>query len=216
MRKGIVVCVLLTALMLIPVTIVSALPITSVITIDGNTISVTYTTSSSVVSIDPSTPDYNTEDGSVTYGGIEYDMIAISSNDNANGGIADSDGNVNVALSIPENTPFVIRIYNGENYRIVTYVDIDNVILNGQSGSHSYGANTQLSGYNRYLCHYYEEYSNKTYEYWNTSNWSKVISNNGWFYSDNGVVDISITAHYDDGSGRTAQNVFLYVILKND
>lgn len=213
MRKGIVACVLLTALLLIPVTIVSALPITSVTTIDGNTISVTYTTSSSVVSIDPSTPDYNTEDGSVTYGGIEYDMIAISSNDNANGGIADSDGNVNVALSIPENTPFVIRIYNGEDYRIVTYVDIDNVIINGQSGSHSYGANSQLSGYNRYLCHYIDSYNS---DVWNRSNIRDVIDNNGWYYSANGVVDISITAHYDDGSGRTAQNVFLYVILKND
>ena len=213
MSKGIVACVLLTALLLIPVTIVSALPITSVTTIDGNTLSVTYTTSSSVVSIDPSTPDYNTEDGSTTYKGVEYGMITVSSKDNTNGGIADSDGNVNIALSIPENTPFVIRIYNGEQYRIVTYVDIDNVIINGQSGSHSYGANTQLSGYNRYLCHYIDSYNN---DVWNRSNIRDVIDNNGWYYSADGVVDISITAHYDDGSGRTAQNVFLYVILKND
>lgn len=213
MRKVLVACVLLTALLLIPVTIVSALPITSVTTIDGNTISVTYTTSSSVVSIDPSTPDYNTEDGSTTYKGVEYGMITVSSKDNANGGIADSDGNVNVALSIPENTPFVIRIYNGEDYRIVTYVDIDNVIINGQSGSHSYGANSQLSGYNRYLCHYIDSYNS---DVWNRSNIRDVIDNDGWYYSANGVVDISVTAHYDDGSGRTAQNVFLYVILKND
>ena len=211
MRTGIVACVLLTALLLIPVTFVSALPISSVTTIDGNSISVTYTTSSSVVSIDPSTPDYNTEDGSVTYSGIEYDMIAISNKDNANGGIADSDGNVNVVLSIPEDTPFVIRIRNGEDYRIVTYVDIDNVIINGQSGSHSYGANTQLSGYNRYLCHYIDGT-----EQWYRSNFRDIVEHDGWYYSSNGVVDISITAHYDDGSGRTAQNVFLYVILKND
>ena len=215
MRKGLVACVLLTALLLVPVTIVSALPISSVTTIDGNTISVTYTTSSSVVSIDPSTPDYDTEDGSTSYQGVEYDMITISSKDNTNGGIADSDGNVNVALSIPENTPFVIRIYNGEDYRIVTYVDIDNVIINGQSGSHSYGANTQLSGYNRYLCHYIDPYDNKK-DVWNRSNFRDVVENDGWYYSADGVVDISITAHYDDGSGRTAQNVFLYVILKND
>ena len=211
MRTGIVACVLLTALLLIPVTFVSALPISSVTTIDGNSISVTYTTSSSVVSIDPSTPDYNTEDGSVTYSGIEYDMIAISNKDNANGGIADSDGNVNVVLSIPEDTPFVIRIRNGEDYRIVTYLDIDNVIINGQSGSHSYGANTQLSGYNRYLCHYIDGT-----EQWYRSNFRDIVEHDGWYYSSNGVVDISITAHYDDGSGRTAQNVFLYVILKND
>ena len=211
MRKGIAACVLLTALLLVPVTIVSALPITSVTTIDGNTISVTYISSNIPITIDPSTPDYNTEGGSTTYKGVEYDMITISSKDNANGGIADSDGNVNVALSIPENTPFVIRIYNGEDYRIVTYVDIDNVIINGQSSSHSYGANTQLSGFNRYLCHYIDGT-----EQWNRSNFKDVVDHDGWYYSADGVVDISITAHYDDGSGRTAQNVFLYVILKND
>ena len=195
----------------IPVINVTAISnLTSTTAIHGNTIDVVFH-SDCPISIDPSTPDYET-DVSTFQGHVS---VRVSSDENANGGIADSNGDVNVSLSIPENTPFVIRIYNGENYRIITYVDISNIIIDGESGSHSYGANTQLSGFYRYLCHYYEEYSNKTYEYWNTSNWSKVVSNDGWLYSDNGVVNINITAHYDDGSGRTAQNVFLDVILKN-
>ena len=208
MSKGIVACVLLTALLLIPVTFVSALPITSVTTIDGNTISVTYISSNIPITIDPSTPDYDVEQTSIQ----GYDAVRISNNDNANGGIADSDGNVDVILSIPEDTPFVIRIGNRESYNVVTHVVIANVLIDGESGSHTYNRNLS-AGFNTYLCHYIDKYG--THQ-WHRSNLSTVANNDGWYQSSNGQVDISISAHYDDGTGRTAQNVYLDVILKND
>ena len=126
MRKGIVACVLLTALLLIPVTIVSALPITSVTTIDGNTISVTYYNSAPIV-IDPSTPDYEAEEDTVTYSGVTYNAVNIASDDNPNGAVADADGNVDVTFDLNDDRPFCFEIHHisGENSKLRIIVTIN-------------------------------------------------------------------------------------------
>lgn len=120
MRKGIVVCLFLAILLSVPVTFVSALPsLTSVTTIGGNTISVVYLTSNPVT-IDPSTPDYNASEGTVTYGGNTYESVGIINSHNGNGGVADPDGNVNVTLDLNDDRPFTIEIrhFNGENSKL--------------------------------------------------------------------------------------------------
>ena len=205
---AIILCVV--ALMLVPASVASALPhLNAVTSIHGNTITVTYN-SPVPISIDPSTPDYETDVSTIS----GYVAVRVSSNENDNGGIADSNGDVNVSLSIPENTPFAIRIMNGESYNVLTHIEISNIIVDGAVSSHTYNRNLS-NGFSTFLCHFYEETFGKTYERWYVSNWSKVVSNDGWLYSNDGVVNINITAHYDDGSGRTAQNVYLDVILKN-
>lgn len=137
--------------------------------------------------------------------------VNISNSTNIYGGMADFDGNVNLTLNIPENTPFVVRIWNKESYNVVTHVEISNVIINGVNGSHTYNRNL-THGYTTHLCHYIDSYGSNQ---WYRSYITDIVINNGWYYSTDGTVDINITANYDDGTGtKTAQNVLLYIVFK--
>lgn len=191
MRKVLVVCVLLTALLLIPVTIVSALPITSVTTIDGNTITVTYQ-SSVPISIDPSTPDYDVSEGTVTYGGNTYDAVGIINDYNGNGGIADPEGNVNVTLDLYDARPFAIEIHhvNGENSKLRFIVTIDGT-------THQYTSN--ISGNVRH----YIGYEGK---YFGISN---LVNADDWIQSDS-TVNIQIYNY----NGHVPDNVTLKIVFK--
>lgn len=138
--------------------------------------------------------------------------VNISNSTNTYGGVADSDGNVNLSISIPANTPFLVRIWNKESYNVTTHVEIGNVIINGQTGSHTYNRNL-TAGFATFLCHYVDSYGSHQ---WYRSSLSQIIDNNGWYYSSSGTVTIEIEAHYDDGSGtKTAQNVFLDIVFKD-
>lgn len=120
MRKGIVVCVLLTALLLIPVTIVSALPITSVTTIDGNTISVIY---HSAVPVTIDTPGYTASSDTVTYNGITYNAVDISNDSNPSGGVSNGNGRVNVTFDLNDDRPFCFEFYHPSS------IDLTNIVL---------------------------------------------------------------------------------------
>ena len=141
-----------------------------------------------------------------------HPSVNIKNSTNPQGGIADSDGNVNLSISIPANTPFLVRIWNKESYNVTTHVEIGNVIINGQTGSHTYNRNLS-AGFATFLCHYVDSWGSHQ---WYRSNLSQIIDNNGWYYSSSGTVTIEIEAHYDDGSGtKTAQNVFLDIVFKD-
>lgn len=147
--------IVVTALLLIPVGFASSLPqISSVTDIRENTISVIFQ-SSVPVSIDPSTPDYDVSEGSVTYSGNSYEAVTITNTENANGGIADSDGNVNVTLDLNDSRPFAFEIHhiNGENSKLRFVVTIDgetHQYTSNISGNviHYIGANDKYFGIN--------------------------------------------------------------------
>ena len=145
-----------------------------------------------------------------TVGGVPQVIISNSTNTNGQG-VADADGNINIILNIPANTPFCIKIWNRESYDIRADIVVSNIIINGSSTSHSYNNQNLGSGFARYFCHY--TYRGSTY--WSTTNLNNVVNNNGWFYSSNGSVTISIDAHYDDGHGNKAQDVRLSVIFED-
>ena len=120
MRKGMVACVLLTALLLIPVTFVSALPITSVTTIGGNTITVVY---HSAVPVTITTTGYTASSDSVTYGGITYDAVDISNDSNPSGGVSNGNGRVNVTFDLDDDRPFCFEFYHPSS------IDLTNIVL---------------------------------------------------------------------------------------
>lgn len=142
-----------------------------------------------------------------------YPQVIITNTTNSSGGVADEDGNINITLSIPASTPFCIKIWNKEGYDVYANIVINNILVNGSAGSHSYNNQKLGAGFARYFCHYT---TSGTYgsEYWSTTNLNNVKNNNGWFQSSNGSVTISIDAHYNDGHGNTAQNVRLSVVFK--
>lgn len=192
MRKGIVACVLLTALLLIPVTFVSALPITSVTTIDGNTISVTYYNSAPVV-IDPATPDYEAEEDTVTYSGVTYNAVNIASDDNPNNAVADANGNVDVTVNLNDARPFCFEIHhiNGENSKLHIILTVDGVVIRDETSNisgnvhHYIGANGKYFGMNA------------------------MVSSNDWIQSD-APVNIQIYNY----NGHVPDNVTLKIIFK--
>ena len=150
---------------------------------------------------------------SSTFGGNP--QVIISNSTNATGeGVADADGNINIVLNIPANTPFCIRIWNGESYDIRANITINNIMIDGIAKNHKYNNQKLGSGFPRYFCHYTTTGTFGS-EYWSTTNLDNVKNNNGWFYSSNGSVTISIDAHYDDGQGNKAQNVRLSVIFRD-
>lgn len=120
MRKGIITCVLLTALLLIPVTFVSALPITSVITIDGNTITAVY---HSALPVTITTTGYTASSDPVTYNGITYDAVDISSDSNPSGGVSNGNGKVNVTFDLDDDRPFCFEFYHPAS------IDLTNIVL---------------------------------------------------------------------------------------
>lgn len=148
-----------------------------------------------------------------TEGGNPQVIIANTSNETGQG-VADSDGNINIVLNIPANTPFCIKIWNRESYDIRANIQISNIIVDGVAKNHKYNNQKLGSGFARYFCHYTTTGMFAS-EYWSTTNLDNVKNNNGWFYSSNGSVTISIDAHYDDGHGNKAQDVRLSVIFRD-
>ena len=147
---------------------------------------------------------------STTQGGNP--MVVISNSTNATGeGIADADGNINIVLNIPANTPFTIKIWNRESYNVRANISIENIMINGSATNHTYNNQKLGSGFARYFCYY--KAHNSTY--WSTTNLDNVRDNNGWFYSATGTVTITIDAHYDDGHGNKAQDVRLSIIFRD-
>lgn len=142
----------------------------------------------------------------------EVPQVIISNSTNTTGqGVADADGNIDIILNIPANTPFCIKIWNRESYDVRANINISNIVIDGESTNHKYNNQKLGSGFARYFCHYIAYNSN----YWSTTNLDNVKNNNGWLYSSTGTVTISITAHYDDGQGNKAQDVRLAVIFKD-
>ena len=150
---------------------------------------------------------YNKTSG--TEGGCP--QVIITNSTNTEGGVADSNGDINIVLDIPPNTPFCIKIWNRESYDVRANITIDNIIIDDKAKSHTYNNQKLGAGFARYFCHY-NAYSS---EYWSTTNLTNVKNNEGWFYSSNGSVTISIDGHYDDGEGNKAQNVRLSVIFRD-
>lgn len=191
MRKGLAACLILTALLFIPATFVSALPLSSVTTMNGNTISVTYY-NSIPVTIDPSTPDYDVSEETVTYGGNTYDAVGIINDYNGNGGIADPEGNVNVTLDLNDARPFAIEIYhvNGENSKLRFIVTIDGI-------THQYTSNISRN------VRHYIGYEDKYFGI------NALVAADDWIQSDN-TVNIQIYNY----NGHVPNNVTLKIVFK--
>lgn len=145
-----------------------------------------------------------------TVGGVPQVIISNSTNTTGQG-VADADGNIDIVLNIPANTPFCIKIWNRESYDVRANITINNIVVNGSSTNHQYNNQKLGSGFARYFCYY----TNHGSTYWSTTNLNNVTTNNGWLYSSNGTVTISIDGHYDDGHGNKAQDVRLAVIFKD-
>ncbi len=158
--------------------------------------SITLTYSSSVpVVVDPTTPDYDVGEDTVTYSGVDYDAVGVSNTDNTGGGIADPDGNVNVSLNMIDNRPFCFEIHHvsGENSKLRMVVTIDGV-------SHTYTSN--ISGN---VMHYI----GATDKYFGIKAFLKA---DDWMTSTTGVVSIVITNY----SGHVPDNVTFRIIFKPD
>ena len=138
-------------------------------------------------------------------------QVIIANNTNSEGGVADSNGNIDIVLDIPEGTPFCIKIWNRENYDVRANIEISNIMIDGVVKNHKYNNQKLGAGFARYFCHY-NAYSS---EYWSTTNLANVKNNDGWFYSTSGNVIITINGHYDDGEGNLAQNVRLSVVFRD-
>ncbi len=133
--------------------------------------------------------------------------VQVSNSTNESGGIADSSGNVNISISIPENTPFLIRIWNKESYKVYVNIRISNVIVNGSPTSHDYGNKEMGSNFAYFLSTYGPN--------WSTGSLNNVINNNAWFYSGSDPVTVRLTATFDDGTGRTAQKVLMHIMFRD-
>lgn len=191
MRKGLAACLILTALLFIPATFVSALPISSVTTIDGNTISVTFYNSVPVV-IDPSTPDYEAEADTVTYNGVTYNAINIANDDNANGAVADADGNVDVTFDLNDDRPFCFEIHhiNGENSKLRIIVTI-----NGKSTQYTSNISSNV--------HHYIGATDKYF------GMAAMVASDDWMQSDT-PVNVQIYNY----NGHVPDNVTLKIVFK--
>lgn len=198
MRKGIVACVLLTALLFVPVTIVSALPISSVTTIDGNTITVVY---HSAVPVTIDTPGYTASTDSVTYNGITYDAVAVSNDSNPSGGVSNGNGRVNVTFDLNDSRPFCFEFSHPVSLdlsNLVIRVTIDGVT---RTYTDSSSIGEWLSDVNHYI-----GYSNKY-----TS--VQALGNaNDWIQSDS-IINIQIQS--TDGAWvYVPDNVTLKIVFK--
>lgn len=194
---------------------ISAIVNTSTFDLDGNcaTIKIEDDPISELVDVTPGEgADGNYTKTTVTESGCQ--QVIVSNNTNASGGVADSEGNIDIVLDIPENVAFCIKIWNREGYDVYANITFSNIIINGSSGSHTYTNQKLGAGYARYFCHYTTSGTFGS-EYWSTTNLNNVKNNNGWFYSSSGTVTITIDGHYDDGEGNLAQNVRLSVVFRD-
>lgn len=183
-------CVLLLA---IPSVYISASPnLTSVTQIYGNTITVTYNSSSPVL-IDPSTPDYGASEGTTTINGTTYDTVTVSNNENEQGGVADDDGYVDVSFDIDNGKPFCIQIHH-------TALDLSllniSITIDGQTKQYSTSWTLTAS----------DQYFGRTSRY---SSMNALNNANDWIQS-NSVINVQITDSY----GFVPEGVTLKVIFK--
>lgn len=187
---AIILCVV--ALMLVPASVSSAFSnLNTVTSIHGNTITVTCYPAVPVV-IDPTTPDYEAEEDTVTYSGITYNAVNIANDDNPNGAVADTDGNVNVTLDLNDNRPFCFEIHhiNGENSKlriIMTIGDETTQYTSNISGNvhHYIGATGKYFGMNA------------------------MVASDDWIQSDS-PVNVQIYNY----NGHVPDNVTLKIVFK--
>ena len=165
----------------------------------SETIAVTYS-SSVPVSIDPSTPGYEAEEDTVTYGGNSYSAVEVSNSNNPNGGVANSEGNVNVSFTLNSSKPFCFEIHhvNGENSKLRMIVTIDGVVTRDVTSN--------ISGNVRHYIGATGKYFGIT-EFLNSNN-----KTGDWMVSATGSVSIAIT-NYD---GHVPTNVTFKIIFKPD
>lgn len=191
--------VLILAVLILPVTYAYASSnVTSQTEIIHNAITVIYHSSNPVV-IDPTTPDYEVEDDTVTYGNNDYNATFISNSDNENGGIANEDGNVDVSLALNDSRPFCFEIHhiNGENSKLRMVVTIDGV-------TKQYTSN--ISGNVRH-------YIGATDKYFGINSFLRANGGDGdWMVSTTGAVSIQITNY----NGHVPDNVTFAIIYKPD
>lgn len=179
-------------LLMIPVMYANAtVPVTSTTNIHGNTISVTYHSSMPVV-IDPSTPDYEAEEDTVTYSGVTYNAINIANDDNPNGAVADASGNVDVTLDMNDSRPFCFEIHHisGENSKLRIIVTI-----NGETVQYT----SNISG----NVHHYIGATGKYF------GMNAMVASNDWMQS-NSSVNVQIYNY----NGHVPDNVTLKIIFK--
>lgn len=181
--------VLLFAMSIIPSAY--ALSTHSDITISGNTL--TYRIISDIpVIISDETPGYTPETDTLTIRGETYDTIKIVNEDNADtGGIADSEGNVDVHFTMNDDRPFcfVIHHINGENSKLRIVVTID-------GHTKQYTSNISSDVYH---------YIGKDEKYFTLST---LINNEDWI-SSTSEISVNITNY----SGHVPDNVTLSVLF---
>lgn len=187
---AIILCVV--ALMLVPASISSALPhLNAVTSIHGNTITVTYHSAVPVV-IDPTTPDYEAEEDTVTYSGVTYNAVNIANDENPNGAVADADGNVDVTVNLNDKRPFCFEIHhiNGENSKLRIIMTI---------GEETTQYTSNISG----NVHHYIGATGKYF------GMNAMVASNDWIQSDT-PVNIQIYNY----NGHVPDNVTLKIVFK--
>lgn len=121
MTRRILITIGLIFLLIVPVTYIAASPnLTSVTTIDGNTISVIY---HSAVPVTIDTPGYTASSDTVTYNGITYNAVDISNDSNPSGGVSNGNGRVNVTFDLNDDRPFCFEFYHPSS------IDLTNIVL---------------------------------------------------------------------------------------
>lgn len=168
-----------------------ALSTHSNITISGNTLTYCILSDNPVV-ISDETPGYTPETGTVTIKGETYDTINIVNEDNTDtGGIADSEGNVNVHFTMNDDRPFFFAInhFDGENSKLRIIITIDGV-------TRQYTSN--ISGY---VTHYIG-YSEKDFSL------AYLISKEDWIQSTS---EISVEIY--NYNGHVPDNVTLSILF---
>ena len=128
----------------------------------------------------------------MTYKGNDYSAVSVSNSDNDNGGIADSNGNVDVTMTLNDNRPFCFEIHhiNGENSKLRMVVTID-------GNTKQYTSN--ISGN-------VKQYIGANAKYFGMGDF---LNADDWMESSSGVVSIVITNY----SGHVPDNVTFKVVF---
>ena len=168
-----------------------ALSTHSDITISGNILTYRILSDDPII-ISDETPGYTPETDTLTIKGVTYDTINIVNEDNTDtGGIADSEGNVDVHFTMNDDRPFcfVIHHIDGENSKLRIVVTID-----GQTKQ--YTSNISGSVYH---------YIGKDNKYFSLPT---LISNEDWI-SSTSEISVNITNY----SGHVPDNVTFSVLF---